>query len=301
MKIQIFHYRHDYLPFCLYIESIKSIIYENITQYIEVISDCSQIYDERNTIFIMFMIDLQNNIHHINELKNIKTIIFINTEHYTNAYLHINLNIINSPKYHIWDFSPRNISAFNTYYPYIQTHYLPLLYNTFLTNYYNSQITQKINYSSKTIDILFFGTMNERRRNILNKLQYKYVVKIISIEDRLTDSQLFDFIENSKLVLNIFYYEEFVFDYYRSAILIANKINTIYETPHNIDTNIETNLLNWETNIQHSNYDNLISSVDNMLKKSEIDIQTITQNTYNWFSTNDMKTYIIEFMNNILK
>jgi hypothetical protein len=243
----------------------------------------------------MFMIDLQNNIHYINELKNIKTVIFINTEHYTNAYSHINLNIINTPKYHIWDFSPRNISAFNIYYPYIQTHHLPLLYTSFLTNYYNSQITQKINYSSKTIDILFFGTINERRQKILNKLQSKYIVKIITIEDRLTNKQLFDFIENSKLVMNMFYYEEYVFDYYRNAILISNKINTLHESPNNIETDIETNLLNWETNIQHSNYDNLVSSVDNILKKSEIDIQTISQNTYNWFSTNDMKLYIIDF------
>jgi hypothetical protein len=243
----------------------------------------------------MFMIDLQNNIHYINELKNIKTIIFINTEHYNNTYSHINLNIINTPKYHIWDFSPRNISAFNLYYPYIQTHHLPLLYNSFLTNYYNSQITQKINYSSKIIDILFFGTLNSRRQHILKQLQNIYIVKIITVEDGLTNHQLFDLIENSKLILNMYYYEEFVFDYYRSAILISNKINTLYETPKNIDTTLESNLLNWETNIQHTSYENLITSIDDILKKPENEIQSITENTYNWFSTNDMKKYIVSF------
>lgn len=280
MKIQIFHYRQNYLPFFLYIESIKSIIQENISQDIDILTDCSHIYDDNKTIFIMFMIDLQNNIHHINELKNIKTVIFINTEHYTNAYSHIDLHIINTPKYHIWDFSPRNISEFNKQYPNIQTYYLPLLYNPFLTNYYNSHITKKINYTSKTIDILFFGTINDRRQKILNHLQQKYIIKIITVEDQLTNTQLFDFIENSKLILNLFYYEEFVFDYYRSAILISNKINTLYETPKNIDTTLEPNLLNWETNIQHTDSENIVSSIDNLLKKTENEVQSITQKTY---------------------
>jgi hypothetical protein len=100
--------------------------------------------------------------------------------------------------------------------------------------------------------------------------------------------------------LNLFYYEEFVFDYYRSAILISNKINTLYETPKNIDTTLEQNLLNWETNIQHTDYENLITSIDNILKKPENEIQSITAKTYNWFSTNNMETYITKFFRNCI-
>jgi hypothetical protein len=51
-----------------------------------------------------------------------------------------------------------------------------------------------------TIDILFFGTQNDRRKNILNKIKSKYNIHIV---DNVFGSDLYDIITTAKIILNI--------------------------------------------------------------------------------------------------
>jgi hypothetical protein len=248
------------------------------------------------TILITFMNDLPFTIQTLQKFsqKNI----LINTEHihvYGPEY-HSLFSLLQSPKYFVWDFSPTNIRTFNQKHPELKTYYLPLLYNPFLKNYYESQITRKTReIESKQIDILFFGTINERRQLILDQLKSKYNVKIVTVEDRFTNSQLFDIIENSKLILNMYYYEVYTFDYYRSALLLTNNVNVIFETPRNIDTSIEKNLVDWENILIHTDYDHLVEKIDEVLQKPYQELQDHVKKANEWFSKNDMTTYIIDF------
>ena len=298
MKIQVYFNRDNYLPFFLYVQSITSIIKQHITQNIEIINNYNLINNNKDTLLILFLLDL-NTFINIQNITNIQKIILINTEFYKNyntEYTQYFTILNHSTKYYIWDFSSSNIMLFNTYYPNINMYYLPLLYNQYLEDYYNNIISKKIDYNNKQIDILFFGTMNMRRKIILDKLT-KYNVKIICIEDNLTNQQLFNYIENSKIILNIYYYTEYVFDYYRIALLISNKVLVINESPKNIDILIEKNLINWEQNIIHEDYSNLISKIENTLENTTNEKMDCVNKTYDWFTQNSMDKYIVNFFN----
>ena len=290
MKIQFYFYRYDYLAFYLMMLSVVNIIKNNITEEIDVINNYSEL-DFNNTV-IMFLGDLQPNTYN-------NTIILINPEHYQNLNPNILQFINRKENYYIWDFSPTNIIEIKKAYPNSKTFYLPLLYNPYLENYYKQSIKKSIEYQDKDIDILFMGTMNKRRIQILDELKKTYKIKIIVIEDRLSNKEIFDLIENSKLVLNIFYYEVFVFDYYRNALLLSNHILMVSETPYNVNTITEPNLKDFETHLLLCDYENIINTVKKTLEKTPEEINLIKSHTYQWFKKHDMTDYIIEFFKEI--
>jgi hypothetical protein len=287
MKMQFYFYRYDYMAFYLMMLSVVNIIKNNITENIVVINNYSELDFDNNTV-IMFLGDLQHNNYN-------SKIILINPEHYQNLNPNILQFINKKENYYIWDFSSTNIREIKKTYTNIKTYYLPLLYNPYLELYYKQTITRSIEYQNKEIDILFMGTMNNRRQKILDELKKSYKVKIIVIEDRLSNREIFDLIENSKLVLNLFYYEVFVFDYYRNTLLLSNNVLMVSETPYNIDTISEPNLKDFETNLLVSNYDNIINTVKKTLEQTPEEINRIKNKTYQWFKKHDMTEHIIDF------
>lgn len=294
MNIQILFHRFDYLAFFSSIYSIVNIISDNITKNIIIVNNYNELLFDNNSIIIMFLNDLNMDIVRINKNKTI----LLNTEHCTNFSLD-NIKMLENmnfqSNYFIWEYSAPNMNFLTKKYPNINTYYLPLLYNSYLELYYNQTVTKKIDYKNKEIDVLFIGTINERRKHLLDELKKMYKVKIISIEDKLSNKELFDYIENSKLVINIFYYEVFVFDYYRNSLLLANNILMVSEYPYNIDTEIEKNLIDFENKMIFSKYEDIINTVKTTLDQSSEEIEIIVKNTYEWFKEHDMKDYIIKF------
>jgi hypothetical protein len=270
-----------------------NIIKDYISSDIEIINRYEDL-DFNNSIVIMFFGDLN-----IDATNTTNKIILIMTEHYKNLNSKTLEFINNSKNYYIWDFSPTNIKQINKNYPNINNYYLPPLYNPYLELYYQQTIAKKVDYKDKPIDVLFMGTINERRQKIIDELKKSYKVKRIVIEDKLSFNEIFDLIENSKLVLNVFYYDVFTFDYYRNSLLLSNNILMVSEYPYNVDTNIEENLKGLEENLIFSDYDNLIDTVKQTLEKSPEEIKTITEKTYNWYKQHDMRTYVYNFFTTI--
>ena len=293
MKFQFYFYRYDYLAFFLIMITTVNIIKDYISSDIEIINRYEDL-DFNNSIVIMFFGDLN-----IDATNTTNKIILIMTEHYKNLNSKTLEFINNSKNYYIWDFSPTNIKQINKNYPNINNYYLPPLYNPYLELYYQQTIAKKVDYKDKPIDVLFMGTINERRQKIIDELKKSYKVKRIVIEDKLSFNEIFDLIENSKLVLNVFYYDVFTFDYYRNSLLLSNNILMVSEYPYNVDTNIEENLKGLEENLIFSDYDNLIDTVKQTLEKSPEEIKTITEKTYNWYKQHDMRTYVYNFFTTI--
>jgi hypothetical protein len=294
MIVQILFYRYDYLAFVIAMQSIKSIIFSNITNKIIIVNNINELRLDNNSIIIMFFCDLTSEF----IKKNKNRTILINTEQHTNFNNNAlnNLEFMNkSNNYFIWEYTAPNVSFLNQNYPNINTYYLPPLYNPCLELYYQETITKKVDYKDKQYDILFMGGLNKRREYILDELKKTYKVKIIVIEDKLSFKEIFDCIENSKIVLNLFYYEVFVFDYYRVSLLLSNNIMMVSEYPYNVDTNIEVNLKGMDKFLIFSDYDNIIDAVKQTLEKSPEEIKNITENTYNWYKQHDMRKYIYDF------
>ena len=284
------NYYENYLPLLLYKKSIENIITNNIHAEIILVNENDPINSDKETIFITFSIHLTRNIFDLLCQKELKTII-INTETIFNSQVNEIFGIINSSNcnnFYIFEYNCINIKYIKEHLPNIKYYYLPLLYNNYLKEYYNSIISTKI--IDKEYDILFYGSPNNRRDHIINQLSLKYKVMVVhGIGNTvMCNTNLTEFIENSKIVLNIYYYQHnFIFDYYRLAYLIANDAFIINEYPRDIDLSIDVNLIDFDNYIVSVEYDKIIETVDKYIDiyiKDPEQIKEMRVRQLEWFS-----------------
>jgi hypothetical protein len=149
-----------------------------------------------------------------------------------------------------WDYSQSNINKFSdiiknkiNYTP------LPLIPIQLINNKFNSNTIPKNN-------ILFFGSMNDIRKNKLSYLQNKlnpiYNIKIIN---GLYGEKLIEEIINSKIILNI--------HFYKNAILETARINEILSCNRIVISELP-NIIDYDNYILYNNIDN-IYFVNNIL------------------------------------
>ena len=168
-----------------------------------------------------------------------------------------------------FDYSQSNIIKFNdiirkkmVYFP------IPLIPIYKLNNKFDITIIPQNN-------ILFYGSMNDIRKNKLNILQKKlYPTYRIKIINNLYGEQLIYEILNSKIILNIHFYENAILETCRlNEILSCNRC-VISEKPSNIDT------INYElykklvifTNNLNDMYYKIIYTLNNDLYKIKYDM-----------------------------
>lgn len=301
MKIQIYipsESSRIYLPFMLVRGSIYNIIKNNICDDIDYVYDDSKLDVSSNSIIIVDAYGLQHDINGvISTLKNGSCkVIIINTEFYQTGKSNKTINnfdYYNDRRFYLLEYNPLNYKYFKLNKPNINIFYIPLLYNPFLEHVYSNIIKSRINLCDKDIDILFYGSLNKRRKSIIKKLKQKYIV--VSINN-VTNDVLINYINRSKIILNIFFYDNnSVFDYYRNAFLLANKIFFISEKPSSIDLNIEKNLENYDTTLILSSYDKITETVDYYLSNYDCqNINEIIEKQYNWFKKHDLSHYITD-------
>jgi len=283
----IYFTREEYLPLYLFIHIFENILINNNYKVTKV-KNIDQNTIKSNVYFIIFGIELNDSIMDFLIENKIKTIM-INTEYYTLFNVMDKINKLHDKiDLYVLDSSTINIIKIKSLIQNIKIIHLPLLYDEYLVEFYNSQIKNKIDYKDKDIDILIYGSMNERRLHIINQLRYKYnVVSLCSIS--LNFSELCNYIERSKIILDIHYYDfNRSFDYYRLSFLISNKIFTVYEEPE-VNLDIERNIIAYDKYLILSSYDNFADTVSKYLNNwnpSEINI--IVENQYNWFSKNSV-------------
>ncbi len=122
-------------------------------------------------------------------------------------------------KFDIWDYSTGNIDALTRKGVAGRVTHVPLGY---------AEILRRIpKPEQQDIDVLFYGSINERRQQILDRL----------VQAGLNVQSLFDvygkerdeFIARSKLVLNLHYYESNIFEQARVSYLLANSKAVVAE------------------------------------------------------------------------
>ncbi len=116
----------------------------------------------------------------------------------------------------IWDFNRRNIEFLKT--QGINAIYKPLGYHPKM-----EKVPKRAN---KDIDVLFYGSTNQRRVDILKALnEHMKVKKLFGVYGKARD----EWISRSKIVLSIYHYESKYFDEVRLSYLLSNRIFTIVE------------------------------------------------------------------------
>lgn len=93
----------------------------------------------------------------------------------------------------------------------------------------------------KPIDVLFYGSLNERRLSILNNINN---VTIVSGEKSCYGNSLWvDYIAKSKIILSIAFYEPSNNDLFRIAPLLSNRFFVISEKCNDSEFNNNPNIL----------------------------------------------------------
>ena len=304
MNIQFYindEFTKFYLAFQLYRECLTKIIKEVYNISIEYIYDLQLLQNNTDTIIICNITSINDELLDILEKYNSKKII-INTEYYENFNILKYFNFLNNkPNFYLLEYNILNINYIKNTNKNIDYHFIPLCYNSFLEDYYNSRIVKK-NYNEKDIDILFFGSINKRREKILNSLRRKYkLCKYKKYGDK-SNTELCNLIERSKIVLNIMYYDNnIIFDYYRNSFILSTRTLLITEKCISKDFIIEDGLLELENNSINIEYDQIIETVDKYLTNtSEEEYNKLIDNQYNAFKKYKMEDKITNFSNKIL-
>lgn len=121
-----------------------------------------------------------------------------------------------------------------------------ILYPPF-SNYNINNIIKK----HKDFDILFYGCINNRRRQILNKLKNNYNYKI-KIFNNLKGDDLYNNIQKARIVLNI--------NFYKPAVFEISRINEIL--PYNTTIISELDLIDDDTKKLYSSQIYFIPNID---------------------------------------
>ena len=302
MQIQIL-YNRQYIPFDLYINSIYKIFtcnefFISNNYEVELINDTCNLKKD-----IDFLILFLNDIGLIYDLvlNNSTKVIFINPDYILN-YSQTDFNMVNNyvntlniKNTFIWDYSILNIDYYDKFFINKKYYFISLLYNNYLEYIYNEN---KINIShdKKLIDVLFFGAVDpgSRRKLLLDQLSTVCKVHIMCGVNNI--AEYINTIENSKIVLNIYSKEtNMPFDYYRFALLYSNKVFAISEKKRDVNLEIQNDLLELNDVLIESNYDDILNTVECYLKKTEYEIESIKQKTYEIFKKNDMDKCVVNF------
>lgn len=136
----------------------------------------------------------------------------------------------------VWCYSQLYTQWFNS--RGIPTIYAPLYYSSCL------ELPLKYKNREKTIDILLYGLINERRRNCILKLKNMgfnvFVPQLASPEMLLDGEAMNDYVSRSKIVLSVYYNEKDnlrPFDFSRLSPLICKKAVIVTEKSHDIEIN----------------------------------------------------------------
>lgn len=184
-----------------------------------------------------------------------KNSIIFNTEQLNGIEDNWNKNILDWGKiFEIWDYSAQNIAVLQKY-------------NIENVKRFRFGFQKKLARIEKSknpeIDLLFYGSVNERRSLILNQLinsgmKVKILFDVYGIErDR--------WIGNSKLIINHHYYNSQIFEIVRVFYLMTNSIAVVGEV--NESTSIDEE---YKTGFYNSPYEDLVSNCIKLVQNKEI-------------------------------
>ena len=100
--------------------------------------------------------------------------------------------------------------------------YFPLQYMRCVDENHSHDLTKK------DIDVLFYGSMNDRRQQIIDQLTAKGMN--IVVKTNIWEKERFELISRSKVIINIHYYEQNILESARISYLLSNQCAVLSET-----------------------------------------------------------------------
>ena len=304
----------NYLPFKLYRDIVQNMIIDH--------NDCPpdhcDIYDlkteinnlknkkQNRTIIFLNMYDLtlsekkkQMREAMLNDHEISFTI--INTEHWeTRGAKEILtlLQTINRKNISIIEYNIINFRNIVSSYPDVRVVFLPLIYDKLMEKVLKDNIESLFNTEQKDIDVLFYGGINDRRKQVLDALKGEnWNVYIVDSHHGVTNKELCNLINRSKIVINILYYDfNVIFDYYRNSFVLSNNTMLISEIPLEMDTKIEPWLHQIEELGTFCSYDKLVETTNEWLKKDHKVFNDMIEKQSKWFKGFKMQNKLWDYV-----
>ncbi len=111
----------------------------------------------------------------------------------------------------------------------------------------------------KDVDVLFIGSMNERRAQVLQQIQAAGAVVMVAFNSYGAERDAL--IACAKVVINMHFYEAKVFEIVRVSYLLANRVCVVSET--GLDTDREAHFAG---GVAFADYDNLVQTCLTLLR-----------------------------------
>ena len=319
MKITIYYnsgYYKSPIPFGIYMHTLYSMLKSFHIEYVDsnspfedckreafdvnMINDINQL--ENDVDFVILFMNELDSVLHITDKK----VVLIHADYIKNHCAEFQAKIIDyitviHPKdIYIWEYSVKNLDYYKeNKLDNIKYSFIPLLYDEYLEYLYNTLVTTKIDYDNKPIDILFMGNMSDRRNVMLQSIREKF--NLHTMTDVNDISSYINMIENSKLIIHVYSSDNNkIFDYYRSALLYSNKILYLNEECEIMDTNVEHNIVDLNNVILKCDYNNMIEKIEEILQKSQEELNEIKEKSYTQFKKHNMKTRVLQFFSDCL-
>ena len=126
---------------------------------------------------------------------------------------------------------------------------------------YMPSLTRIPSAPAKDIDVLFIGSVNPRRGQLLKQLQMQGVA--VHVVFNLYGEERDALIARAKIVLNVHFYPAKLFEIVRVSYLLANKVCVVSETGQ--DGEVETLFLG---GVAFASYNGLVSACLTLLQES---------------------------------
>ena len=294
-------FSENYFPFFLYRYIIKSYLDEKNLNFSVIYSVDNIIESRNNTVFIFIYCVLKFDLVKCFNafLRKDTNIVIINTEHYANLSTNrvFEYSFENAVDFFFLEYNTINYNYFLLNYPSLNIYFLPPTYHKSLNNYYLNTIYENISFkpyiipfNEKDIDIFMFASPNPRRMHIIGQLSSIYKVHLLygAVD---SGASICHFINRSKIVLNIMYYDyNIIFDYFRLSFLYSINSLVVTEKPDYIDLSLQPELNNMDDNVLSCTYDKIIDTVHECIKKkSDEEIKNLIDKQNSWFSNNLME------------
>ncbi len=178
-------------------------------------------------------------------------------------------------KFRVWDYSPQNIRVLKQ---------LGICEAEYCGIGYNKTLEHEMHIDSKDIDVLFYGSLNERRIKILNELA-RQRVRVKHLYD-VYGAERDKYIARSKIVLNVHYYEAAIFEIIRVSYLLANKQFVVSEAGNDLDMEVK-----FRKGAVFCNYRDLVAACLHFLNR-DAERKQIAEKGYEIFSEVSQREYI---------